>query len=64
MLLRNTLGFWQRTESMMYMILTGMIDAIALVRIMEDEDQVNTSICPGMSITNRFLCSGYFFVIF
>ena len=64
MLLRNTLGFWQRTESMMYMILTGMIDAMALVRIMEDEDQVNTSICPGMSITNKFLWSGYFLVIF
>ena len=47
----------------MYMILTGIIEAIAFVRMIEDDDQVNTSICPGMSITNRFLWSGYFLVI-
>jgi hypothetical protein len=54
MLLRNTFGFLQRNESTMYTILTGISKAILYVSINEDDDQVNTYICPGISITNVF----------
>lgn len=37
---------------------------MASVRIRLDEDHVNTSICPGISITKVFWCYGYLSVIY
>lgn len=48
---------------MMYAIFTGIRVAMASVRIRLDEDQVKTSICPGISMTKVLLCYGYFKVI-
>lgn len=45
----------QRTESTRYAILTGIKVATDSVKIIDEADQVKTSICPGISITNKQL---------
>ena len=44
----------------MYSITTGINIAMDLVRIIEEADQVNASICPGMSTTKVVGFVAYF----
>ena len=37
---------------------------MASTRMSDEADQVNTSICPGISIMNIFFCSGFYFILF
>ena len=42
MLDKKTFGLLHLAESMIYTILTGMMEAMASVKIRDEEDQVNT----------------------
>ena len=47
----NELGFVQRVVSITYMMVVGKENARVSVIIAPEADQVNASICPGVSIT-------------